>query len=181
MSYRKPFRAVPIRPAPRYRNRRIRWYRKRNWQTAGLGLVVFATVFLVGMTITNWPLVSSVLAASRTSSPHFELCGLVRSTCVVDGDTFWFEGHKIRIADIDTPEISEPQCDSEYRRGMQATYRLRELLNEGPFDLKPIGGRDKDQYGRDLRIVVRNGRSLGDQLVREGLARTWTGRREPWC
>jgi endonuclease YncB( thermonuclease family) len=28
---------------------------------------------------------------------------------------------------------------------------------------------------------LRDGRSLGDQLVSEGLARTWSGRREPWC
>ena len=34
-------------------------------------------------------------------------------------------------------------------------------------------GRDEDRYGRKLRVVVRNGRSLGDQLVSEGLARTW--------
>ena len=57
----------------------------------------------------------------------------------------------------------------------------RDLLNAGPFELKPIPRRDQDRYGRDLRVVVRNGRSLGDQLVSEGLARTWTGRREPWC
>jgi len=29
-------------------------------------------------------------------------------------------------------------------------------------------GRDEDRYGRKLRVVVRNGRSLGDQLVSEG-------------
>ncbi len=106
---------------------------------------------------------------------------MVRKTCVVDGDTFWLDGVKIRIADIDTPEISEPKCDSEYELGMKATYRLRELLNEGPFELNSIGNRDEDQHGRKLRVVVRNGRSLGDQLVSEGLARTWSGRREPWC
>ena len=31
------------------------------------------------------------------------------------------------------------------------------------------------------RVVTRDGRSLGDRLVAEGLARTWTGRRQPWC
>jgi endonuclease YncB( thermonuclease family) len=52
---------------------------------------------------------------------------------------------------------------------------------EAPFEVAPIGGRDEDRYGRKLRIVTRGGRSLGDVLVAEGLARTWTGRREPWC
>ena len=120
-------------------------------------------------------------ASSPSRGPHFELCGAVRTTCVVDGDTFWLDGRKVRIADIDTPEIGEPKCDAEYALGMKATRRLRELLNAGPFTLEAIPGRDQDKYGRHLRVVVRSGRSLGDQLVQEGLARTWSGRREPWC
>lgn len=167
--------------------------RKRRRKEWVLGLGAFSVVFAGGMLALNWPLAGmsspnntqessrplSLLSAG--SSPHFELCGMVRKTCVVDGDTFWLDGVKIRIADIDTPEISEPKCDSEYELGMKATYRLRELLNEGPFELNSIGSRDEDRYGRKLRVVVRNGRSLGDQLVSEGLARTWSGRREPWC
>ena len=31
------------------------------------------------------------------------------------------------------------------------------------------------------RIVTRDGESLGDALVREGLAETWQGRRGSWC
>lgn len=115
------------------------------------------------------------------SNSHFEMCGTLRTTCVVDGDTFWLESQKIRVADIDTPEIGEPKCAAEYALGMKATKRFRDLLNAGPFDLVPIPGRDQDKYGRSLRVIVRGGRSLGDQLVAEGLARTWTGRREPWC
>ena len=115
------------------------------------------------------------------ASPRFSICGSVRRTCVVDGDTFWLDGVKIRIADIDTPEIGQPQCDREYQLGMKATYRLVELLNAGPFELRTIGDRDEDRFGRKLRVVIRGDRSLGDQLVSEGLARTWSGRREPWC
>jgi endonuclease YncB( thermonuclease family) len=59
---------------------------------------------------------------------------------------------------------------------------MRALLAAGPFQLHPApDGRDEDRYGRKLRIVTRGGRSLGDVLVDEGLARTWTGRREGWC
>jgi endonuclease YncB( thermonuclease family) len=115
------------------------------------------------------------------ASAQFSICGSVRRTCVVDGDTFWLDGVKIRIADIDTPEIGQPQCDREYQLGMKATYRLVELLNAGPFELRTIGGRDEDRFGRKLRVLIRGGRSLGDQLVSQGLARTWSGRREPWC
>ena len=167
--------------------------RKRRRKELILGLGAFSIVFAGGMLALNWPLAgigssNGDQGASRPlslisagNSPHFELYGMVRKTCVVDGDTFWLDGVKIRIADIDTPEISEPKCDSEYDLGMKATYRLRDLLNEGPFELSSIGNRDEDKYGRKLRIVVRHGRSLGDQLVSEGLARTWSGRREPWC
>jgi endonuclease YncB( thermonuclease family) len=103
-----------------------------------------------------------------------------RVTCVVDGDTFWLSGTKIRIADIDTPELSPPRCEAERIKGEAAKSRLRELLNAGPFSLV-AGWRDEDRYGRKLRTVTRDGRSIGEILVAEGLARRWDGARHPWC
>jgi endonuclease YncB( thermonuclease family) len=100
---------------------------------------------------------------------------------VIDGDTFDYDGMRVRIADIDTPEVNG-RCPYETRLAARATQRMRTLLAAGPFELHPLGsGRDTDRYGRKLRIVTRGGQSLGDVLVVEGLARTWTGRREPWC
>lgn len=99
---------------------------------------------------------------------------------VIDGDTFDHDGRRIRIADIDTPEI-RGRCAYETALAARATARMRTLLDDGPFELHRTGTRDVDAYGRQLRIVTRGGRSLGDQLVAEGLARTWSGRREPWC
>lgn len=142
----------------------------------GGGLLAGAVGGFIGI---NWP--TSTASAQAGAAHTFAVCGMIRQTCVVDGDTIWLEGVKIRIADIDTPEISSPHCDAEYERGIRARDRLVVLLNEGEFELRPIGNRDEDQYGRKLRVVMRDGRSLGDQLVGEGLARTWTGRREPWC
>jgi len=55
------------------------------------------------------------------------------------------------------------------------------LLNDGPFELQSFQSRDTDRYGRKLRIVIRDGVSIGERLVAEGLARRWTGRRMPWC
>ena len=101
--------------------------------------------------------------------------------CVVDGDTFWIDGEKIRIADIDTPETHPARCAEEARLGNAATDRLQVLLNAGAFELEPIK-RDTDRYGRKLRIVMRNGHSLGGVLVSEGLARNYAGgRRDGWC
>jgi endonuclease YncB( thermonuclease family) len=105
----------------------------------------------------------------------------VRDNCVVDGDTLWLAGTKIRVADIDAPEVTVPKCDYEKQLGDRATLRLLELLNEGPFEVRKFGDRDTDKYGRDLRVLVRDGQSLGAKLVEEGLARSWTGRRQPWC
>lgn len=68
------------------------------------------------------------------------------------------------------PEINPPCCAEERIEGEAAKHRLRELLNAGPFSLI-VGARDEDQYGRKLRTVVRNERSLGEFLVGEGLAR----------
>jgi endonuclease YncB( thermonuclease family) len=123
-------------------------------------------------------------AASMVTSPEttYRKCfGGDRFACVVDGDTLWIEGAKIRIADIDAPEISEPKCETELALGNRATDRLIELVNQGSFRLRAWPGRDEDRYGRKLRVLIRDGRSLGDILVSEDLARTWTGRRQPWC
>jgi len=127
------------------------------------------------------PKLSMQVSDTPPVSATFDHCEKIRHTCVVDGDTFWLNGEKVRIADIDTPEISQPQCAAEKQLGDRATNRLIELLNAGSFELRTIGSRDEDKYGRKLRVVVRDGQSLGNQLVNEGLARTWTGRREPWC
>ena len=122
------------------------------------------------------------LAASDTEAAHFGPCtAAARVTCVVDGDTFWYRGAKIRVADINTPETHQPACPREAALGHAAAARLAELLNAGPFTLAPWPERDRDRYGRLLRNVTRYGESLGDTLVREGLAEEWTGSRRSWC
>lgn len=141
-------------------------------------------------TLSIWkgmPVVASFVAmigiaqATDTLEGSFALCGTgKRITCVVDGDTFWLEGTKIRIVDIDAPEISEPACQAERRAGEVARERLLQLLNAGPFSLV-AGDRDQDRYGRKLRIVLRQNASLGETLIREGLARHWKSPRVSWC
>ena len=120
-------------------------------------------------------------AAPDTLSARFGLChsGGGRN-CVVDGDTFWFEGQKYRVADIDTPETHPPRCAQEARLGTQATERLRDWLNSGAFLLEE-DARDSDRYGRKLRIATRDGVSVGSVLIDAGLARPWEGYRRPWC
>ncbi|ASP89556.1 nuclease (plasmid) [Sinorhizobium meliloti] len=119
--------------------------------------------------------------AEDTLSASFSICGEDRRmNCVVDGDTFWFKGEKIRIADIDTPELSPPRCTAERVKGEAAKARILVLLNAGPFSMS-TGLRDEDRYGRKLRTVSRKGQSFGEILVGEGLARRWDGARRSWC
>ena len=103
-----------------------------------------------------------------------------RALHVFDGDTFTYRGEKIRIAGIDAPEINPPGCEREALLGLRAKARLAELLAAGPFEIVPAT-RDKDKYGRKLRDVRRDGRSIGGTLVDEGLARRSEDGRRPWC
>ena len=129
---------------------------------------------------------ASIASARPGASPdretaRFDACGRgERINCVIDGDTFWYAGRKIRIADIHTPEVSRPRCPREAALGERASARLLALLNQGAFTLESVD-RDRDPYGRLLRTVTRDGTSLGAVLVREGLAEEWQGTRGGWC
>ena len=152
---------------------------------AGLLVVTFlAAAALFGIVFA--PRLQAIPAATPPAGAavhhvRMPLCRLDNGpTCVIDGDTFRLAGETIRIADIDTPEVFSFGCAAEKALGDRATTRLGSLLNAGAFSLRSID-RDTDQYGRKLRIVVRDGASLGDTLVAEGLARRWDGARRPWC
>jgi micrococcal nuclease len=88
---------------------------------------------------------------STSGKGDFRLCGRTnQQTCVVDGDTIHYRGVKIRLADIDAPEVSEPRCQSEAALGKKATERLLEVMNDGPFEIVRRNGPDEDRYGRPL-------------------------------
>jgi endonuclease YncB( thermonuclease family) len=148
------------------------------WLAAALGGTAYGAGWLDGLFHKPAPLLASAPAGIRTSFDYCHTGG--GYNCVVDGDTLWLQGVKIRVADIDAPETHDFGCPSEKALGDQATERLHDLLESGPITLAPID-RDTDRYGRKLRIVMINGRSVGDTLVNEGLARWYAGGRRPWC
>lgn len=142
---------------------------------------LFALILTVALAVTTAWAASPAMTGPDREAAQFGPCkGAMRVTCVVDGDTFWYRGLKIRIADINAPELGHPSCASEARLAEVATRRLTDLLNAGPFSLA-VEGRATDRYGRALRVVLRGGRSLGEVLEREGLAEHWQGRRGDWC
>lgn len=139
----------------------------------------------------RWPDTPETLEGSqpRVSSnssvivgaPEFALCASARdANCVADGNTLHYKGITIRIADIVVPDIKAARCDKEAELGRKSASRLVALLNEGPFSFHGAG-KTYDKRGRRLIVVARNGRSLGDALMAEGLARAAEGPAKDWC
>lgn len=185
-------KVVRIRPRQRAGGNRITPAEFRPYALAGVlaGLIIWQWQLPVPSAAPIPPTIeydrdadgSETTASTTTSSAGSTAFGLCHTggghNCVVDGDTFYADGLKIRIADIDTPETHPPRCPEEAALGDAATRRLQALLSAGAFELR---GSDEDRYGRALRTVVRDGRSLGDVLVSEGLARPYAGGRRSWC
>jgi micrococcal nuclease len=151
------------------------------WIGLILGLLAFQAVRWVAQLPQAGPAATVPAPPALPDGPRRSSGQAAAPARVIDGDTFDQGAVRIRIADIDTPEL-RGECDLERRLAARATARMRMLLDAGPFELRPNpDGRDEDRYGRKLRIVTRDGRSLGAMLVAEGLARPWTGQRQPWC
>jgi endonuclease YncB( thermonuclease family) len=145
-----------------------------------VGLAVGLGPSWLGQTSSRAGNIESLASASGVRA-HFSFCHTGGGyNCVVDGDTIWLQGLKIRIADIDAPETHEYRCADEKALGDRATQRLLALVNSGEVSLSPID-RDEDRYGRKLRIVKVDGVSVGKTLVNDGLARWYRGGRRPWC
>lgn len=112
----------------------------------------------------------------------FAKCGTGRDfACVVDGDTFRLGDRRVRIVGIDAPELAKPHCPAEAALAARATDRLVQLLNQGPLDLVAHRFHGADRFQRDLRVVWHGDRSIGDQLMSEGLAHRYVGFKRNWC
>ena len=112
---------------------------------------------------------------------RFTRCGAGSGfACVIDGDSFRLGKRRIRIRGIDAPE-REGACPAETMLAERSAAKLAELLNAGPFIMTATGGNERDQYGRELRVLTRNRVSIGDAMVRAGLAHDYGGRKESWC
>lgn len=120
---------------------------------------------------------SAPIAAAEM--PKMKMCsGYVRITCVVDGDTLWFEGEKIRIKDLDTPEISKADCPEELKLAADATSMLIDLLNKGDWTIRRDG---KDRFERTLATISVDGESVAKSMIAAGVAIEWKGKGGNWC
>jgi micrococcal nuclease len=106
---------------------------------------------------------------------------------VHDGDTVRLcSGERIRIVDIDAPELFRSErcsparvaqlADSpnpawcDYTKGERARDALAQFLSRGQIRLQRTG---TDRYGRTLARISVGGVDAGRYLIRLGLARRW--------
>jgi endonuclease YncB( thermonuclease family) len=82
-------------------------------------------------------------------------------TCVVDGDTWWRNGVKYRMACVDAVEIDDI-------RGIEARDELRRLLGQANTHVRDLG--IKGRYRRSLAIIAVGDTTAGRILVSKGLA-----------
>ena len=90
---------------------------------------------------------------------------------VIDGDTVRIGGERVRIRNIDAPELGCPGARA-------AADRLRRLLMSGRVEIVRCTGRERclDPYRRTLARIEVNGRDVGEILIAEGLATRWPRR-----
>lgn len=104
------------------------------------------------------------------------------SACVAtvhDGDTIRLcSGERVRIANIDAPELPDsPKCQDrrrqgwcDYRLGYSSRDALDAFLQSGAVTIRRSG---QDKYGRTLATLSVDGRDAGAYLVSLGYARPW--------
>jgi micrococcal nuclease len=112
---------------------------------------------------------------------------------VVDGDTvrvkvkIWlglYQEVKVRIAEIDAPEISsKAKCTKEKELGLKAKEFLESVIpQQSTINLTRIS---EDEFGGrvDATIQTNDGKDVGELLLREGLASPYNkrGKKKNWC
>ena len=101
-----------------------------------------------------------------------------RFTCIVDGDTIWLKGEKIRLEGIDAPERVNPDCYKEGKLAKRATLALQAILKDTEFRITRNG---LDRYGRTLGTLWMGKVSASEMLIRLELAQPWRGSKANWC
>lgn len=126
-----------------------------------------------------------------TTTAHAEVYDW-KITRVIDGDTLEVEATflpkplkpvlSIRVLGIDTPEKgSRAKCSKEAALGNEASKFTKHMVAESKKQQVSIKTWDK-YGGRVLGDVLLDGKSLSDELIKQGLARPYFGEaKSSWC
>jgi len=101
---------------------------------------------------------------------------------VVDGDTIDLRGERIRLPNLDAPEMpGRAACREEGELALQAKAKLAETLRTGPLILLHRQTMtSRDQYGRTLARITVDGIDVSKTLRQAGVARLY-GFGWGWC
>lgn len=112
------------------------------------------------------------------------------SLVAVDGDTIKCDGVNMRImgagkpfvSGVDTPEL-RGKCQAEKDLARMAKRRTAELLKTPGLSVEFSGERDSTRTKRPLVwLRLPQGGTVGEVLMREGLAKEWLpGKKNNWC
>ena len=102
-----------------------------------------------------------------------------------DGDTCYvmIDGTKakIRLLELDTPEISKPKCEAELELGLEARDYLNNLIaNASSVEIKT--DYEKDYFGRTLAYLIIDGEDASAKIRSSNLGVVYErGNKKDWC
>ena len=102
-----------------------------------------------------------------------------------DGDTCYvmIDGNKakIRLLELDTPEISKPKCEAELELGLVARDYLNNLIaNASSVEIKT--DYEKDYFGRTLAHLIIDGEDASAKIRSNNLGAIYErGNKKDWC
>ena len=89
---------------------------------------------------------------------------------VKDGDTYVYEGQRVRMLGIDTPEIDSPYHEGNQDPwGTEASNFLKKKVMAAT-EIKMIRIPELDRYDRMLAYLILDGRNVNAEIVEAGLA-----------
>ena len=102
-----------------------------------------------------------------------------------DGDTCYviYQGKKdkVRLLDLDTPEISNPKCEKEYMLGIEARDYINQLISEGnriEFETKY----NRDFFDRILSYIIVDGKNVSKIMVNKEFGVEYDkDNKKDWC
>lgn len=101
---------------------------------------------------------------------------------VTDGDTIRLAGERVRIENLDAPEMpGRAKCATEGKKALEAKALLTRLVDRGTVTLVRNQKRPKDRYGRTLARVLVDGKDVAPAMIAAGVSREWKGRSSDWC